>query len=129
MYKAIKTKVQWATQHFGSPEKLKQIKEGTIIFDQGTIRSGIISYSTDRSANFEDIPFTMDGPGFWSGFTYGETVYGGNSSDTPIRTLVPQDKSRCRYINVMFQHTNAREQFKLIGISLEPREISSRGYR
>lgn len=129
VYKAIKTKVQWSTQHFGTPEKLKQIKEGTLIFDQGTIRNGIVSYSTDRSANFEDIAFTMDGSGFWDGFGFGDGVFGGFSNDAPVRTLIPQDKSRCRYINVMFQHFNAREQYKLIGISLEPREVSVRGYR
>lgn len=145
IYKAIKTKVQWSTQHFGSPEKLKQIREGTIIFDNSAIYNGIISYSTDRSSNFEsvefqtqgtvtlafeDIPFTNeDGSGYWDSTGYGEGVFGGSSNDVNIRTLIPQDKSRCRYINVMFQHFNAREQYKLIGISLEPREISTRAYR
>jgi hypothetical protein len=128
-YKAIKVKVRWAPQHFGSPEMFKQIHEGTLMFDQDTISSGIVSYSSDRSADFVDITFNLDGPGFWGGFDWGSPPWGGNSNGRPVRTLIPQNKSRCRYLNVEFRHFNAREQFKLIGMSLTPREVSSRAYR
>ena len=128
-YKAIVTEVQWASQHFGKPDITKQIPDGTIIFDQNTIYSGVVSYSTDRSSSFEDINFTASGPGFWGSYNWCESSWGGAGNDVPVRTLIPIDKSRCRYINVKFKHYNAREAYKLIGISLEPREVSTRGYR
>jgi hypothetical protein len=129
VYKAIKTKVRWAPQHFGKPQDLKQIPEGTLILDQNTIYSGIIAYASDRSADFTEIPFTMSGPGFWVSYPWLDSVWGGNGNDIPLRTLIPQNKSRCRYLTVQFEHINAREEFKLVGISLEPREVSTRGYR
>lgn len=129
IYKAIQTEVEYAPQHFGKPEELKQIREGTVIFDQGTISNGTVSYATDRSQDFVEIPFELSGPGFWGGFEWIDVPWGGGSDETPVRTLIPQDKARCRYIHVKFKHSNAREQYKLLGISLEPREISPRAYR
>lgn len=129
IYKGITTKVRWAPQHFGKPQELKQISEGTIIFDQNTIYSATISYASDRSADFSPIPFTMSGPGFWVSYPWADSVWGGAGNDRPLRTLIPQNKSRCRYLTVQFEHTNAREQFKIVGISLEPREVSTRAYR
>jgi hypothetical protein len=129
VYKSYECEVEWAPQHFGSPEKLKQVSEGTLIFDQGTIYGGTVGYSSDRSADFTEIDFEMSGPGFWGSFPWLSTVFGGSSNEVPLRTLVPANKSRCRYLHVKFKHKNAREQFKLLGISLEPREVSTRGYR
>ena len=129
VFKAIQTDVEWAPQHFGKPEELKQIHEGTVIFDQGTIYNGIVAYASDRSQDFVEIPFNLDGPGFWACFEWATIPWGGNSTEVPVRTLIPQNKSRCRYLHVKFKHSNAREQYKLLGISLEPREISSRAYR
>jgi hypothetical protein len=129
VYKRISSVVLYAPQHFGKPEVFKQIREGTLIFDQDVIYSGSISYSSDRSADFVEIPFTMEGAGTWGDFSWGDIVWGGLGNERPLRTLIPQNKSRCRYLNVKFNHFNAREQYKLIGISLEPREYSTRAYR
>jgi hypothetical protein len=129
VYKAIATEIEYAPQHFGKPEELKQIREGTVIFDQSTITNGIVSYATDRSQNFEDIPFDSYGPGFWASFKWITIPWGGNGDETPVRSLIPVPKQRCRYIHVKFKHSNAREQYKLLGISLEPRDISPRAYR
>lgn len=129
VYKGIHVEVEWAPQHFGSPETTKQIDKGTLIFDQGTIYGGTIAYSSDRSADFAEVAFEMSGPGFWASFPWLDSVWGGSSNEVPVITLIPRDKSRCRYMHVKFKHVNAREQFKLLGISLEPREVSKRGYR
>lgn len=129
VYKGIPTKVRWAPQHFGKPQELKQISEGTLILDQNTIYSGILSYASDRSADFTPINFTMSGPGFWISYPWLQSVWGGSGNDAPLRTLVPQNKSRCRYLTVQFEHINARESYKIVGISLEPRDVSTRGYR
>lgn len=129
VYKGIHTEVEWAAQHFGAPESTKQVDKGTLIFDQGTIYGGSISYSSDRSADFTEIAFTLSGPGFWASYPWADTCWGGASNEVPVITLIPRDKARCRYLHVKFKHVNAREQYKLLGISLEPREVSKRGYR
>lgn len=129
IYKAIQSKVEWAPQHFGTPEEFKQIREGTILFDQNNIYSGIIAYASDRSADFSEIPFKLRGPGFWISYPWSEVTFGGSGNDVPVRTLIPMNKQRCRYLTVQFQHFNARESYRIVGISLEPRSYSTRAYR
>lgn len=128
-FKGIKCLVQYAPQHFGKPESTKQIADGTLIFDQNNFWGGTVAYSSDRSYDFKSIDFSGKGPGYWDGYNWANTTFGGEGNEVPVRTLIPRDKSRCRYIHVQFTHVNAREEWKLIGVSLEPREVSTRGYR
>lgn len=128
-FKGIKCIVQYAPQHFGKPEATKQIPDGTFIFDQNNFWGGSIAYATDRSYDFSSINFSGKGPGYWDGYNWANVTFGGEGNEVPVRTLIPRDKSRCRYIHVQFIHINAREEWKLIGVSLEPREVSTRGYR
>jgi hypothetical protein len=129
IFKKIATEVVWAPQHFGTPDQLKQISEGTVLFDKNNIYGATVGYSSDRSADFTEIEFSLRGPGFWASYPWADVVWGGAGNSVPLRTLVPQNKSRCRYLNVKFKHSNARESYKLLGISLEPRVIGPRGYR
>lgn len=128
-FKGIKCLVRYAPQHFGKPEATKQVPDGTLIFDQNNFWGGTIEYASDRSYDFSSIVFSGKGPGYWDGYNWANTTFGGEGNEVPIRTLIPRDKSRCRYLHVQFTHINAREEFKLIGVSLEPREVSARGYR
>ena len=129
LFKAIKCLVQYAPQHFGKPESTKQVSEGTFIFDQNNFWGGTMAYASDRSFDFASIQFNGRGPGYWDGYSWANVTFGGEGNEVPVRTLVPMDKARCRYLHVQFIHGNAREEWKLIGVSLEPREVSTRGYR
>jgi hypothetical protein len=129
IFKGIGTKVQYAPQHFGKPEATKQISEGTFIFDQSNFWGGVIGYASDRSADFKQYAFGEKGPGSWGDFYWANVVFGGLGNEVPVRTLIPIEKSRCRYLHVQFTHFNAREKWRLLGVSLEPREVSTRGYR
>jgi len=129
IFKGIQCIVQYAPQHFGKPEATKQISEGTLIFDQNNFWGGSVAYSSDRSYDFSSIEFSGRGPGYWDGYNWANATFGGEGNEVPVRTLLPIDKSRCRYLHVQFTHINAREQWKLIGVSLQPREVSTRGYR
>lgn len=128
-FKSIPCIVQYAPQHFGKPEATKQVPDGTFIFDQNNFWGGIVAYASDRSYDFSSITFTGKGPGYWNGYSWASVTFGGEGNEVPVRTLVPRDKARCRYLHVQFTHVNAREKWKLIGVSLEPREVSKRGYR
>ena len=127
IFKGFEITVQWAPQHFGAPELLKQMREGSIIFDQDQFYSAEIAYSTDISTYFEEINISGSGTGTWglSG-VWGDDMWGGTGSDVPGRTLIPREKQRGRYINVRFSHINAREGFRIVGVSAEVRSISTK---
>lgn len=129
IFKGYECKVEYAPQHFGKPEATKIISEGTFIFDQNNFWGGIVGYSSDRSFDFKNTSFNFRGPGYWDGYIWANVTFGGEGNEVPVRTLIPREKARCRYLHIQFTHINAREQFKLLGVSLEPKEVSSRGYR
>ena len=100
----------------------------------------------NQTSKFSDYPFTIEADPLledtaFPTHTHGLTEvgmpefimdplsFGGEGNEVPVRTLIPKDKSRCRYLHVQFVHVNAREKWRLVGVSLEPREVSSRGYR
>lgn len=130
-YKGIASEVQWSPQAFGDPSAMKQMRESSIIFDQNNFYSASVSFSSDVSADFTTIPFLGKGPGYWGDIAFGNPGYywGGNGNDIPFRTLIPTEKQRARYLNVKFNHINARETWRIIGVSAVVRAISSRAYR
>jgi hypothetical protein len=127
--RSISSDILWSPQHFGASDILKQIREGTIMFDQNNFLSASVGYSSDLSQNFEFIAFDGRGDGSWGNFTWGENTWGGQGSEVPLRTLIPQQKQRCRHLRVRFKHSNGRETYRILGISLEPRVMSKRAYR
>jgi len=133
VYKHIKSEIQWSPQHFGDPSALKQIREGTIIFDQNNFYDATVAYSSDLSAGFVEIPFLGKGVGYWGSSEWGRTspdfYWGGDGNDIPFRTIIPREKQRGRYLNVRFNHDNAREKFRILGISAVVRSLSTRAYR
>jgi hypothetical protein len=128
-YKSIKAKVDWQPQYFQDPSMLKQVSEGTLLFENNNFHGAIVSYGSDLSPSFIDIEFDSDGLGDFGQFNWGNTNWGGVANARPLRTLIPREKQRCRHINVRFQHQSARENFGLLGLSLTYRPISTRGYR
>lgn len=129
VFKGIAAKWQYAPQHFGDPSSLKQVRQGTIIFDQNSFYGGVIAYSSDQSADFIDTPFSGYGIGDWGTGIWGDGTWGGSGNDIPHRTLVPLEKQRCRYLTVQVRHGIAREIIRVNGISLMVRMISNRAYR
>lgn len=130
-YKGYEKIVQWNPLHYGDPSALKQVREGTIIFDQNTICTALVGYSTDLSPSFIDIPFEGNGAGFWGagGFGSNKSYWGGEGNDVPFRTVIPRTRQKCRYLNVRFEHINSREGWRILGITTVIRAISSRAYR
>lgn len=129
LFKAINTSTSWAPAHFGDPYALKQISEGTVMFDQDNFYKGTISYKSDISQHFEEIDRAAEGPGFWGQAHWGEQIWGGGASDAPMRTLIPRNKQRCRYLSCKFDHAIARENFRIVGVSFKPRVTGNKAYR
>jgi hypothetical protein len=129
IFEMYSQEIIWKPQHFGDAAALKQVKEGSIIFDQDQFYSINYSYSSDLNPSFVGAEDFGNGPGYWGIATWGNIYWGGDGNDAPLRAFVPRDKQRCRYLTARIVHNNAREGFRILGISMEPRLLSKRAYR
>lgn len=129
IFKAIDTRITWTPQTFQDVSLTKQVREGTVIFGDNNFTRARVSYATDNSPSFESIEFGGQGIGDWGQFAFGEHFWGGLSSAAPLRTLIPLQKQRCRYMVPRFEHKIAFENYSLYGMSLTFRPLSTRGYR
>jgi len=129
LYKHIATELQFVPQTLTDTSITKQATEGTFIFEDSSFTSIISSYSSDLSADFEEIMISGNGAGLFGTDKYGNGLYGGNGSGIPFRTFIPREKQRCRYINARMQHFFAREVFSLYGLSITFQPTSTRGWR
>ncbi len=129
LVRGIPCDVIWAPQTFGDPSLMKQVREGTFMFEDTVFYSASVGYASDQSPDFEFIDFNESGVGNWGQFTWDNMNWGGGGSQVPIRTYIPRDKQRCRFIRPRFQHVFGREKFALFGLSLSLRSISERAYR
>ena len=131
VYKGFTTTVEWNPQHFGDPAALKQIRYVSIIFDQNNFYNATAKFASDASQALVEVPFQGKGIGYWSDMAWADPnhYWGGVGNDIPFRTIVPRGKQKCRYLSVTFEHKNAREYFRILGISGVVRPISARAYR
>jgi len=129
IYKAILCSVQYSPETFGDTSILKQIQEATVIFEDNNFSRATVGFRSDLSPGFEDINFTKSGKGDFGFFTFSQHNWGGGFSGVPLRTYIPRQKQRCRYIQLQFMHDSAREKFTLYGFSYTFRQISERAYR
>lgn len=129
VYKGISTNVVYTPETFGDTSVSKHVREGTFIFEDSNFSRGTVGYRTDLSPGFETIDFTKAGKGDWSLFAWSNHSWGGGFSGVPLRTYIPRQKQRCRYIQGQFIHDSAREQFVLFGASYTFRGISEKAYR
>jgi hypothetical protein len=131
LYKAINSRVIWNPAYFEDPSTMKQVREGTMIFENANFSKVDIGYGTDLSPSFETI--TFEGPGLsvgdWGYFNFGTVNWGGVAAPIPLRTYIPQNKQRCRFMNVRFEHKVAFEKYAIYGLSLTFRPYNIRAYR
>lgn len=131
IFKGIPTTIVYAENHLGDPSIYKQVHGSSMLFERNIFTSGILSYSSDLSPVFDSIPFEFAGAGIWGLFVWDEQTWGGEGSGIPLRTLVPLQKQRCRYISLKFEHSNAFERYAILGISFSDRSYTpeERAYR
>lgn len=131
VYKGYTCTVEWNPQHFGDPSATKQISYITIMFDQNNFYEAVAKFASDVSQAVTEVSFKGKGIGYWGDLPWGTPnhYWGGNGNDVPFRNPVPRNKQKCRYLSLTFEHKNAREDFRVVGISGEVRAISGRGYR
>jgi len=130
IFQAIKSDAIFNPTTFGAPDVLKHVREGTAIFEELYITGGIIKYASDLMPVFSKIEFQGTGNGGWGLYNWSEFYWGGDGPEAPVRTIIPLEKQRCRFLRVGMEHSTAREHYSLYGFSLEPNagSNSSRGY-
>ena len=129
LFKSIPTEITYSPMTFGDPSIMKQVREGTIMFENTVFSEADVLYSSDLSPDFEGTNFDEAGNGDWSLFIWDRQNWGGEGSSVPLRTYIPRDKQRCRFINKKFMHEGARERYAIFGVSYTFRPISEKAYR
>ena len=129
VYKGIINNIVYAPETFGDPSVMKQVREGTVMFENANFSTAEVGYRTDLSPGFEFIPFNKNGKGDWGTFVWSNQNWGGGFSGVPFRTYIPLSKMKCRFIQASFVHNSAREKWAIFGISYTLRGISERAYR
>jgi len=130
IFKAIESKFTYSPTTMGDPLMLKHIREATLMFENRAFSGGIMSFASDLLPAFQDVPFTLSGNGAFGYIPFGDGSFGGVANSAPFRTYVPRQCQRCRYLLVKFTHKTAREDYRLVGVTLTG-EVgkSTRAYR
>jgi hypothetical protein len=131
VYKAIDSVFIYSPNTMGDPVSLKHMGDSQVFFETRTLTGGILSFATDLLPEFIDIPFDLDGNGIFGHSNFGTGFFGGTSNSAPFRTYVPRQCQRCRFIVVKFEHKTAREDYRILGISITANSstASHRAYR
>lgn len=130
IYKSIDSFVQYGPLTMGDPLSIKHFREATYMFQNKAFTDAIASFSSDMLPGLNPITFKGDGNGIYGNNTYGSGFYGGSSNGAPFRTYIPRNNQRCRYLNVIFEHSIARESPILYGVTITGENTgSTRGYR
>jgi hypothetical protein len=130
VYKSYESSVSYSPQTMGDPLGWKQVYEATVMTERKNFTNATLSFSTDLLPEFIEIPVTGRGTGLFGYSRFGGGFFGGSGGSSPIRTYIPRQCQRCRYINVRFAHKVARESYVIFGITLTGNiSQSSRAYR
>lgn len=128
-YSSIDSEATWVYISLGDPGMLKHVRTGTLMVENNSLNKLQLGYASDLSGDYEFTPFTLDGNGLYGKGQFGNTAFGGNGTAYPLRTVIPRQKQRCRYISVSVTHNSAFFKYSLLGISLDYEVTSERGYR
>lgn len=130
VFKAIKSSITYSPNTFSDPLNLKHLREATLMFETRTLTSGVLAFATDLLPEFIKIPFNLDGNGIFGHQQFGENFFGGLSNSAPFRTYIPRQCQRCRYIIGKFSHSIAREDWRLLGMTVTGEvQQSTRAFR
>ena len=130
IFKAIPSSFTYSPVSMGDPLNLKHLREATLMFQTRNITSLSLSFGTDLLPEFIPVIFKLDGSGTFGHSNFGDGFFGGTSNSAPVRTYIPRQCQRCRFIVVKYDHKIAREDYRLLGVSITG-EIgqSTRAYR
>lgn len=130
VYTAIRSSFTYSPTTFGDPLSFKHLSESTIMFETRNITSANLAFASDLLPEFINIPFNLDGNGIFGHSNFGTGFFGGLSNSAPFRTYIPRQCQRCRYVLAKFTHNIAREDYRILGMTVTGNITpSTRAYR
>lgn len=118
IFEAIDTTVEYSPITMQDPLGLKHLREATVMFENRAFTRATLSFATDLLPEFIPVQFDSDGNGAFGYGTFGSGFFGGNSHAAPFRTYVPRQCQRCRFMRLRYEHSVAREVYKINGVTL-----------
>lgn len=112
--KSIECSVKYSPITFNNPLNLKHLRECTVMLQNNNIRKVTLNFSSDLMPSLNEVVIkTLNKDNF-----------------TPIRTFIPRNNQRCRYLNLGLTHSAAKEHFALYGVTVTGEvSESTRAYR
>lgn len=130
LYKGIKTEVEYVPQHGGDPIDFKQFSTAQAIFEYRSFYLASLGFNSDLSTDFETINFSLNSAATFGNFVFGTgAVWGGKGDKAPLRTYIPRNKQRSRFIGSKFTHVGALESYGLYGIAISYNSYSDKAYK
>lgn len=127
VFKGINCELEYSAITGQNPGMVHQFPEISLLFKAARFNSATVSFATDFSAAFEDVPILGSRTGLWGLFPWGRAPWGGTATTIPIRTYVPLEKQKGGLLRVRFTHRQGYGYFKLLGLSLPIRDTGSFG--
>lgn len=125
IYKPIPIDIKYAPIHGGNPAMVKIFSDLIMFFSNADFSLLNIGIFSDQSHDLEMFKIESNKFGGWGLFPWGQIPWGINySALQAIRTLIPAEKARSRWINLLISHSQALSSFALNGISVFFDEIS-----
>jgi hypothetical protein len=118
IFESIDTTVEYSPITMQDPLGWKHLREATIMFENRAFTRASLSFATDLLPEFIPVTFDSDGNGAFGYGSFGSGFFGGNSHAAPFRTYVPRQCQRCRFMRLRYEHSVAREVYKINGITL-----------
>lgn len=129
-FEAIDCEFTYAPITMGDALSMKHLSEAEILFENRAFTNATMSFSSDLIPSFTSVDVPGAGNGIFGNNLFGNSQFGGKSNSAPFRTLIPRNAQRGRYLNVEFNHTIARENFSIYGITVTGQITpSTRTYR
>jgi len=118
IFESIDTTVEYSPITMQDPLGWKHLRESTVMFENRAFTRATLSFATDLLPEFIPVQFDSDGNGAFGYGDFGSGFFGGNSHAAPFRTYVPRQCQRCRFMRLRYEHSVAREVYKINGITL-----------
>ena len=124
IYKAIETKIQWIPQHAGDASIEKQHTEAQVMFNELSCSSMSLGFKTETSPYTEEVEIKGQGSAAFGYSLWGVKPFGLNTLSDNLRTLVPSEKQRGRFIIPSILHNKAYETYGATGLAIVFRTIA-----
>lgn len=119
IYTPIKKTIEWFPLTCQNPAFFKHFREITFMFLEAKFKNLSFTVYSDSSPDAEETKIEATSLGAWGYGGWGNLPWGGDvGGRQAIRSYIPLEKSRCRWLDLTLTSNQAFTQFAVSGISL-----------